>query len=105
MDLDPAASGPREETFGGVIPSAQWLVKLVTFVDSTGAKTACIHRSYVCANVTLGVARLSPIVGSQTRLEALQATKMRSRVKKNETIQHIIQATHNETSHNCRCFC
>lgn len=30
MDLDPAASGPREETFGGVIPSAQWLVNLMT---------------------------------------------------------------------------
>ena len=63
MDLDPAASGPREETFGGagMVPD--------DFVDSTANAVwiqTSMNRSYVCANVTLGVARLSPIVSSQT---------------------------------------
>lgn len=39
MDLDPAASGPREETFGGVIPFSSVAGEPDDFVDSTGSKT------------------------------------------------------------------
>ena len=43
MDLDPAASGPREETFGGAgITSAQWyLANLMTLWIQQKLKMLC----------------------------------------------------------------